>query len=101
MQVIKYVHVRNFGLKGGATFRIVGDTDQVGIVSVQKSYCSLKDNFDKKKGRTIAEKHEAVAVPLRILAKHLAEECQVKQIKCYFDSFDFQYLVNAFLPRVE
>ena len=71
MNVIRYFHLRN-GDRGGATVRVVGDTERVGQVDVQVVFVSKKDAYCKRTGRIEAEKKPVKVLPLRYLPQELA-----------------------------
>jgi hypothetical protein len=99
-KVIRYFHIRRPGaVKGGATVKVIGDTDFPGQVDVQFVKCSRKDNYDKKIGRSYAEKAPVKVVPLRYLPNELARISQ----KCGVFNTDFpadyNYSIGYFLPK--
>ena len=73
MKVVRYFHLRPFmEMKGGATVKVTGDTENPAQVDVQWTKCSRKDMFCKKTGRSFADKAPLKVVPLRYLPNELA-----------------------------
>lgn len=83
----------------GATIMVSGNTEYVGQVDVQVSFCSKKDEFDKKIGRREAEKAPIKVVQLRYLPRELARiEAEVYGYALDNQS-DFLYSIPYFLPK--
>lgn len=101
MKVTRYVHLRSLQSKGGATVRIVGDTENIGTVDVQYVRCSRKDNYSKKEGRSLSEKAPIKTVPLRSLPAEIshinAKVVMQKNDPVSFSGYD--YLFKYFLPK--
>jgi hypothetical protein len=84
MQVERFFHVRRGNsTNGGATVRVVGDTERIGQVDVQVAYChplrfkagkvvNPEDMFCKDVGRITATAKAFKVVPLRYLPAEMA-----------------------------
>lgn len=103
MKVSRFFHIR-FGTTGGATVKVTGETDKVGYVDVQTTYCSRKDPFCKKTGRETAEKAAAKLVPLRYLPAELGriqadafKKSKADESKHF--AKDFTFAMKYFLPK--
>jgi hypothetical protein len=94
-QVIRYFHIRT-GTKGGATVKVVGDTDKVGYVDVQATFVSKRDNYVKALGRSFAEKAPVKVVPLRFLPRELG---LIQDKANYPFRTDMSYAIKYFLPK--
>lgn len=103
MQVERFFHIRDIfeNSKGGATIRVVGDTEHVGQVDVQYVECSRKDNYNKAQGRSLSAKAPIKVVSLRNLPAELdaiATRAQrhgrVKAVRRYYE-----YAIKYFLPK--
>jgi hypothetical protein len=57
--------------KGGATVRVVADTDS-DVIEVQTSFCSKNDAFCRKTGRQYAESHPMQRIELKALPHYLS-----------------------------
>ena len=103
MKVSRFFHIR-FGTTGGATVKVTGDTEKVGTVDVQTTFCSRKDPFCKKIGRDTAEKKMVLSVPLRYLPAELGriQATALKKSKAdesrYFAK-DYTFATKYFLPK--
>lgn len=108
--VVRYFHIRPIirqkgqwvaRRNGGATVRVVGDTEKVGTVEVQVVFCVNKDLFNKKIGRSHAEKMPVKVVSLRMLAKELLEISEeVDQFcKAKTEDTDYNWAIRYFLPK--
>lgn len=111
-KVIRFFHIRPIVRQkgqwvprrnGGATVRVVGDTEEVGTVEVQTIFCVNKDLYNKKIGRTLASESPVKVVPLRMLAKELLEISEeVDQFcKAKTEDTDYNWAIRYFLPKVE
>lgn len=105
MKVERFFHLR-LGDRGGATVRVVGDTDHPLQVDVQASYCSPEDMFCKKTGRKIAASRNPKVVPLRYLpqemqriAKRAEEISHIRGGWLSGGSQDYTYAIRYFLPK--
>jgi len=100
-QVVRYFHIRPIGGRRyrGATVRVFGDTERVGQVDVQVTFCSKGDNYCKYVGRAEASMAPIKVVPLRYLPNELARiEGKILGIEgCTPESF--YYAVRYFLPK--
>ncbi len=103
MRVERFFHIRDaFGdSKGGATVRVVGDTERVGQVDVQYVECSRKDNYNKAQGRSLSVKAPLKVVALRQLPDELKSIAirarrhgRIGLVKTHYD-----YAVKYFLPK--
>ena len=99
-QVERFFHVRA-GDRGGATIRVMGDTDAVGTVNVQVAFCSRKDAFCRKTGRDVASKAPIQVMPLRYLpnALGMVAEKVMKKSKGAVWPLDFTFSLKYFLPK--
>lgn len=71
MRVERYFYIRAPGTtKGGATIRVVGDTNE-DEVAVQVTHCSQNTAFSRKEGRKYAEEKEHHRMPLADLPKKM------------------------------
>ena len=98
MKVVRYFHLRPFmEMKGGATVKVVGDTDNPAQVDVQFVKCSRKDAFCKKTGRSFADKAPLKVVPLR----YLPNELERIGAKVGVDNLaaDYFFACRYFLPK--
>lgn len=95
-QIERFFHLRQ-GPKGGATVRVVGDTDVVGHVFVQFARCSKKDAFCKATGRSLAVNKPAEYVALRYLPAAL-ERIAKKEVGTQHPH-DYSFAVKYFLPK--
>jgi len=97
--VVRFFHIRSSNLThGGATVKVVGDTSNVGQVTVQVTRCSKKDVFCKKTGRAEAEKAPTQVLPLRFLPKELG------RFAARLDGWgaglrDYSFALKYFLPK--
>ena len=102
-QVVRYFHIRPYNKsgRGGATVRVVGDSERVGQVDVQATFCSKKDMYCKATGRVVAANSPVKVVPLRYLPQELAciQLEMAKRTKLPFELHDFTYSVRYFLPK--
>lgn len=96
-KIIRFFHIRTGVATGGATVKVVGDTDNVGQVDVQVTYCSKKDVFCKKTGRAEAEKAPIKVVPLRFLPKELGRVNEKVDGRIY--TYDYSFSLKYFLPK--
>lgn len=106
MKIERFFHVRTGTTRGGATVRVVGDTDTVGTVEVQTVFCSKKDPYCKKVGRELSTAEPIKVVPLRYLAAELArvQEQVHKKVKTpnggiYAWTPDYTFAIKYFLPK--
>lgn len=82
-----------------ATVFVQGDPDNVGEVSVQVTFCSRKDVFTKRIGRSMAMSAPIQRVPLRNLPFTLAgieEEVYGGELE---NKNDFMFAMRYYLPR--
>jgi len=102
-RVERFFHVRTGYPHGGATIRVTGDTEILGQVDVQTTFCSKKDVFCKKEGRDRAIKSPIKVVPLRYLPSELVRiaETAVKKNKRpeLMGMFDYTFAIKYFLPK--
>ena len=94
-KVTRYFHIRT-GTKGGATVCVIGDTTNPAQVNVQYSLCSKKDTFEKKTGRSFAEKAPIKVVALRYLPQELQRIADKAKSRL---RGDFTYAIKYFLPK--
>lgn len=106
MKIERFFHVRTGATRGGATVRVVGDTDTVGTVEVQTVFCSKKDPYCKKVGRELSTAEPIKVVPLRYLAAELGrvhEEVykrnKVSNWPVYSLVPDYTFAIKYFLPK--
>ena len=103
MKVVRYFHIRpQGGAKGkfnGATVQVVGDTEMPAQVDVQVTFCSRKDMFCKKVGRTLASTAPLKVVPLRYLPNELARIEDAVYGHELDNANDFLFAVRYFLPK--
>ena len=102
MKVERFFHLRRFGgiypeTRGGATVRVTGDTEHVGQVDVQVTFCSKKDVYCKKTGREVAAKAPVKVVPLRYLPQELKRIAE--KAGCHSQFQDQSFAVRYFLPK--
>jgi hypothetical protein len=126
-RVERFFHIRTGSTHGGATVRVVGDTEIVGQVDVQVAFChsgggtkpverfSKKtggiqvsevpfkgDPFCKKEGRSRAAASPMKVVPLRYLPAELGR-IEAKALKMAKRSWaignDFTFAIKYFLPK--
>jgi hypothetical protein len=127
-RVERFFHIRTGSGYGGATVRVVGDTEIVGQVDVQVAFChsgggmkeiektdpntgeclSRKmvkfrgDPFCKKEGRSRAAASPMKVVPLRYLPAELGR-IEAKALKMAKRSWaignDFTFAIKYFLPK--
>lgn len=97
-KVVRYFHLRPFmEMKGGATVKVTGDTENPAQVDVQWTKCSRKDMFCKKTGRSFADKAPLKVVPLRYLPNELERiSNKVGVINAVADYF---FACRYFLPK--
>ena len=101
MKVERFFHIRT-GNTGGATVRVVGDTDLLGQVDVQVAQCSKMDPFCKKTGRDLASKAVPKVVPLRYLPSELgrvAVKACHRTKQPFTSERDFSFAIKYFLPK--
>ena len=100
MKVVRYFHLRPFmEMKGGATVKVTGDTENPAQVDVQWTKCSRKDMFCKKTGRVLSDKAPVKIVPLRYLPNELARiEDGVYGVELD-NKNDFLFAMRYFLPK--
>lgn len=101
MQVERYFHIR-CGDRGGATARVVGDTDTIGTIGVQVAFCSRKDAFCRKTGRETALKAPTQLVPLRYLPNALsmvAAKVEKMNKRAFVHPSDFSFALKYYLPK--
>lgn len=101
--VERYFHIRDHGrLKGGATVRVVGDTNS-DKVSVQFTLCSNKDNFSRQIGRGQAMmklKHRILLSELPEFLGKIHEHAFVTGLTCTIpESVDYSYATKYFTPK--
>lgn len=94
---VRYFHLRTFAEKGGVTFRVEGDTQQV---KVQYAQCSLQDNYSRALGRSRASAHKEHFMPLRKLPNFM-ENIALNYIedRAPLDVGGFDFAVKYFLPK--
>jgi hypothetical protein len=112
-RVERFFHIRTGSTHGGATVRVVGDTEIVGQVDVQVAFChsggGMKDGkkfrgdpFCKKEGRSRAAASPMKVVPLRYLPAELGR-IEAKALKMAKRSWaignDFTFAIKYFLPK--
>jgi hypothetical protein len=99
--VVRFFHIRTGVATGGATVKVVGNTSNVGQVTVQVTRCSKKDVFCKKTGRAEAEKAPTQVLPLRFLPKELGRVAdKVDKIQDEFAYVrDYSFALKYFLPK--
>lgn len=110
MKIERFFHMRTGSPFGGATVRVIGDTDHVGQVEVQYTICSKKDLFNKKLGRKFAGEAPIKIVPLRFLSRELVSV--EHRMLCLQDSWyrknsaigldivrDYNFAIRYFLPK--
>ena len=88
--------------RAGATVKVVGDTDNVGSVTVQFTLCSKNDLFCKRTGRKEAEKAEAQTISLRHLPSTLNKVSELVDAaikKAMTPDQDYSYAIKYFLPK--
>jgi NADH:ubiquinone oxidoreductase subunit D len=103
MNVNRYFHIRTPDSAKkkftGATVKVSGNTEYVGHVDVQVTFCSKKDLYCKATGRAKADAAPIKVVALRYLPNELARiedhafgfELENKQ--------DFLFAMKYFLPK--
>lgn len=102
MRVERFFHIRDmFSPKGGATVRVVGDTEQCGQVDVQVVECSAHDNYSRKEGRSRVVAKPLKVVPLRKLPAELQSIAlkAEKHGRIGYAQANFDYSVKYFLPK--
>jgi hypothetical protein len=125
-RVERFFHIRTGSTTGGATVRVVGDTEIVGQVDVQVAFCHSGggirevvcvdrhdvpftkkvpfkgDPFCKKEGRSRAAASPMKVVPLRYLPAELGR-IEAKALKMAKRSWaignDFTFAIKYFLPK--
>ena len=95
MSIVRYFHIRT-GTKGGATVKVVGDDNTLGLVEVQYALCSKKDQFVKATGRSCAEKAPIKVVPLRYLPQELGRIAAKAKARLLSD---YTFSIKYFLPK--
>lgn len=101
-KVVRYFHIRPIKQgRGGATVKVTGSVDQIGQVDIQTVFCSKKDMFCKKTGRSLAETAPIKVVALRYLPQELAriQDAMERKIKWPSYGHDFTYALKYFLPK--
>ncbi len=105
MQVERFFHIRPMDESvkrkfNGCTVLVRGDTDYVGQVELQTSFCSRKDPFCRRDGRIMAIKNNKVKiVALRYLPNELARiEDQIHGYELD-NANDFLFSMRYFLPK--
>ena len=93
--ITRYFHIR-VGSKGGATVCVKGNTDNPAQVDVQYTLCSRKDTFEKKVGRSFAEKAPTKIVALRYLPQELGRIAA--KAKARYEQ-DYTFAIKYFLPK--
>lgn len=101
MKVERFFHLRTDYQSGGATVRVVGDTDRVGQVDLQFTICSRNDPFCRKIGRAEALKAIPKIIPLRYLPQELAriEDKMRDQTRLSAPATDYTYALRYFLSK--
>src|SRR5689334_3030957 len=106
MRVERFFHIRPDLNNGGATVRVVGNTEQVGQVDVQVAYChshtteNRGDPYCKATGRDYATKSPMKIVPLRYLPRELERiQAVVARRTGGFVINDFNFSMKYFLPK--
>jgi hypothetical protein len=109
-RIERFFHLRTFGTTGGATVRVVGNTDIVGQVDVQVAFChsgppnKKGDPYCRKTGRDTASAQPIKVVTLRYLPKEL-ERIQAEVFRRSYGRAhaipqqDFSFAVKYFLPK--
>ncbi len=105
-KIVQYFHIRPYDRgHGGATIKVTGDAEDLGQVDVQVAFCSKKDMFCKKTGRSLAEQAVTKVVPLRYLPSELARvntavEKKTKRFTAAtLKGTDFSFTMKYFLPK--
>jgi len=102
-KVVRFFHIRPYGKsgRGGATVQVTGDSERVGQVDVQTTFCSKKDMYCKKTGRSLAVEAPVKVVALRYLPQELAriQLEMAKRTKLPFELGDYTYSIRYFLPK--
>ena len=96
-KVIRYFHLRS-GMTGGATAKVIGDTEILGQVDIQVAKCSKKDHYCKNTGRIEASKAPTKVIPLRYLPKELSRIAESTSHPAW-DVGDYSYAIKYFLPK--
>jgi hypothetical protein len=113
MRVETFHHLRTGKTTGGATVRVVGDTEIVGQVEVQVAFChgggGTKDGkkfkgdpYCKKIGRDNAAKTIPKIIPLRFLPSFLSEmqsKANALSKREWREVPDFSFSIRRFLPK--
>lgn len=83
----------------GATIRVSGNTERVGQVDVQVTFCSKQDEFCKRVGRGHVVHAPIKVVPLRYLPREISRiEAEVYGYEVD-NANDFLYAIPYFLPK--
>jgi hypothetical protein len=101
LKVERFFHIRRYHPNGGATVRVVGDTDNPGQVAVQYAICSRKDNYCKRTGRELAATRTPKIIPLRNLPRELTDITAKAAIitNSPLPRIDYGYTLRYFLPK--
>lgn len=103
MKVERFFHIRpSIGVvgRGGATVRVVGDTEMVGQVDVQVAFCSPKDMFCKRVGRQLATNAPLKVVSLRYLPHELKRVADKVTRTCkVYTNDNYMFSLRYFLPK--
>ncbi len=104
MKVERFFHIRPYeGSKkkfNGATVLVSGNTDHVGQVDVQVAFCSKKDMYCKRTGRSTVSKQDKIkVVPLRYLPSELGRIEEQVYGYALDNASDFLYSLRYFLPK--
>lgn len=98
----RYFHIRSvISEKGGATVQVTPSVDLPFHVDVRSVECSSKDNYDKKKGRSLCEDHPYKTILLRELPSELANIAKAakRHGRVAIVKTNFDYSIKYFLPK--
>lgn len=105
MQVVRYFHIRplysaSHIRRNGATVKVTGDTRDPAQVDVQVVYCSRKDMYCKKTGRSLADVAPTKVVMLRNLPLELSRiQEKLYPVGAFFNTITWMFAMRYFLPK--
>jgi hypothetical protein len=112
VRVERFFHLRPDLNNGGATVRVVGETDNPGHVDVQVAFCHTHakvkekdkgDAYNKRTGRKTAADARVRIIPLRHLPKELNKLWDEAHRRsgwgAFFNAPDYHYAMKYFLPK--
>ena len=103
MLVTRFFHIRPWwGVnpkRNGATVLVTGNTDDPAQVDVQVAFCSRKDAYCKKTGRSTAAKAPIKVVMLRNLPRELARIDDAVNRMVGSSSSNWSSAIRYFLPK--